>query len=221
MSEKLQEVTMKMLNENKKKLSKQDEIAFANKCKEAINKNIPIIKCKGIDTEYGIISLDIECTDKKYDNVINVNVEVGIVTQANWEEKIEATIYGSQIYQEYDTYVNDSFYEEDIDNKFCKALQRFVNNKMRAYDKAEERHKNTSTNNLKWEVIDEDPKTYHAEKGGYYFNIYEQEDNTYNLIVDFKDYELQDLDDIFDTLEDAKKKAEEIFKEDSGSDYED
>lgn len=214
MSEKLQEATIKILNESKKKLSRQDQIDFANKCKDAINKNIPIIRCTGINTKYSTIYLYIEFTDKKYNDVIHISVEIDIRTQANKEQKIEAIIYGSHDYQEYDTYVNNSFYEEDIDNKFCKALQRFANGKMKAYDRAEERHKNTSKNNLKWEIIDEDPKTYHAEKNGYYFNIYEQENNTYNLIVDFKDYELQDLDDIFNTLEDAKKRAEEIYEQD-------
>lgn len=63
---------------------------------------------------------------------------------------------------------------------------------------------------LDW-IYDEDEKLYHCEIDNWYFNIYELEDGTYNLIVDYDEDELQDLDDIFDTLEEAKKKAQEIF----------
>ena len=64
--------------------------------------------------------------------------------------------------------------------------------------------------NLDW-IYDEDEKLYHCEIDNWYFNIYELEDGTYNLIVDYDEDELQDLDDIFDTLEEAKKKAQEIY----------
>lgn len=64
--------------------------------------------------------------------------------------------------------------------------------------------------NLDW-IYDENEKLYHCEIDNWYFNIYELEDGTYNLIVDYDEDELQDLDDIFDTLEEAKKKAQEIF----------
>ena len=66
---------------------------------------------------------------------------------------------------------------------------------------------------LEWNLIDNDPITYHAEQDGWYFNIYKLEDaqKAYNLIVDYQDNELQDLDDLFDSLEDAKHRAQEIF----------
>lgn len=64
--------------------------------------------------------------------------------------------------------------------------------------------------NLDW-IYDENEKLYHCEIDNWYFNIYELEDGTYNLIVDYDEEELQDLDDIFDTLEEAKKKAQEIY----------
>lgn len=64
--------------------------------------------------------------------------------------------------------------------------------------------------NLDW-IYDENEKLYHCEIDNWYFNIYELEDGTYNLIVDYDEDELQDLDDIFDTLEEAKKKAQEIY----------
>lgn len=66
---------------------------------------------------------------------------------------------------------------------------------------------------LEWNLIDNDPITYHAEQNGWYFNIYKLEDaqKPYNLIVDYQYNELQDLDDLFDSLEDAKHRAQEIF----------
>ena len=65
---------------------------------------------------------------------------------------------------------------------------------------------------LKWDYEKNDwDEIWRAEKNNYFFNIYKLDRNEYNLIVDYRGEEMQNLDSIFDTLEKAKSKAEEIL----------
>ena len=66
---------------------------------------------------------------------------------------------------------------------------------------------------MNW-AYDSEEKLYHCEIDGWYFNIYELEDGTFNLIVDYNDEELQDLDGIFSTVEEAQQEAQAIYDDD-------
>lgn len=193
--------TLKSLQENEINNivpeSAENERAFLDRCYSYLKQNVD-----GYVRQWPSGGIDITSKDKKLAHYLGFDLNTSYDSDEGYYIELAGGMAGN--YNFYSTW----YYEKDFDKLARKLNQRIKACEKKAIAYIENYNKPA---NLEWEVIDKEPLTYHCEKKGFYFNIY-CEDDKYNLIVDYKEHELQNYDDIYNSLEAAQKRAEEIFK---------